>query len=396
MKFIVSLLCLVLPLSALAQAQSLNFELIVKTLEAHQPNTVAKALSAIQADHPNAFENYMLVARSMSIQGSTLEAPRAVVFDQDAKLVMTFNGQVGERGYDRLELMAFDESKKTYDFREIKFFGDSGTEGTFQISVSGGVSGRCLNCHGQSALPIWDSFPFWPDYYGSFAKLPATASVILPLQQKEVEAYSNFVAGAKSHDRYKVLPEKSFSEITDMNSVLGRAFAERVRETAKSEMDQMPAFSEALRNVLNAFDPQDTIATRDGLALPNRPLALAELEELTSLSGYHETKLVRYARNFGGDKATLLSQLVASNANSISAISKATGIAPENTLELWTYTQTQAADLLLLPNLRSALGDQIWYLNAWSIIPGRRFIEFSHPDALPGESGIEKALADLL
>lgn len=395
MKLIAILLSVVLPLSAGAQ-DNLNYEMVIKTLESHQPNTVAKALAAIKADHPASFENYMLVARSMSIQGSTPESPRAVVFDQDAKLIMTFNGQVGERGYDRLELMAFDESKKTYDFREIKFFGDAQADGTFSISGSGGAGGRCLNCHGDDALAIWDSYPFFPDYYGSFAKTSDSPVAIQPYQQKEVEAYTNFVAQAKSHERYQVLPEKSFAEITEMNSALGRALAERVRETAKLQMSVMPAFVQALRDVFGAFNPQDTVGFRDGLALPNRPLSTSELDELSSLSDYHQTKLVRYARNFGGDKVTLLDELVTSKADSIAVISKATGIAPEDKLQLWTYTQTQPADLVLLPKLRSALADQIGYLNAWSIIPGRRFIEFSHPDALPSESGIEKALSDLL
>lgn len=394
MKSMIFVFTLALPFLALAQGQQpLNYDQMVTVLEERKPATVADALSAIKAEYPEYFENYALVARSMSIQGSTPAAPRAVVFDKEAKLVMTFNGQVGERGYDRIELMTFDDEKKTYDFREIKFFGDSQSEGTFEISQPGGVNGRCLNCHGQSGLPIWDSYPFWPDYFGSFAK---TQTTLAPYQQKEVEAYLEFVSGAKSHKRYQSLPELSFAQITEMNSKLSRAFAARVRENAKLKLEELPALTTALKNVLSNFDPHTAIVSTDGLALPTRQLTQDETSELLKLSEYHSTKLVRYARNYGTDKEELLDDLIAANSVAISKISIATGVPLENKLQLWTYTQSQPADLILLPQLRQALGEEISHLTEWSIIPGRRFIEFSHPDALPDDSGIENALADLL
>ncbi len=375
---------LVLPLSVSAQEQSLNFELVVQTLKAHQPDTVAKALSALKSDHPNAFKNYILIARSMSIQGSSFEAPRAAVFTNDgAKFVMTFNGQPGERGYDRLEMMSFNDQTKHYDFREIKFLGDSGVAGTYEISESGGIQGRCLNCHGQNALPIWDSFPFWPDYYGSFAKQP---SGLKAYQQNEVAAYAKFAAKAATHDRYQVLPAKTFSEITEMNSEIGRGFAERVRDVAKVELAEIPSIAAALKTIFDSFDASAV----------NRSLNLAEAAELSKYGEYHATKLARYSRNHDIEKDQLLDDLIAADHNSIATISQTTGVAPDNKLDLWTYTQLQPADLKLLPLLRQSLGTDVGYLHNWSIVPGGRFIDFSHPDGLSNESGIEKALEDLL
>src|SRR5687767_2440791 len=99
MKFVVALFSLLIPLVALGQAPTPTFEQVVEVLEAEQPNTVAKALVAIKAKYPKFFDQYALIARSMSIQGGDVDSPRVILFDQDAQLVMTFNGHSGQRGF---------------------------------------------------------------------------------------------------------------------------------------------------------------------------------------------------------------------------------------------------------------------------------------------------------
>lgn len=385
MKFIAILFILVFPIAAVSQEQNLNFEEIIRVLEANQPKTVAQALHAIKAKHPKYFDNYALVARSMSIQGSTPANPRVVLFDQDAKLVISFNGEVGERGYDRIELMSFDDSMKSYDFREIKFFGDSNTAGTYEISESGGVGGRCLNCHGQNALPIWDSYPFWPDYYGS---LPHNglwdARILEGIQQGEIQRFTDYLATARSHERYSVLTELNFEAITEMNSKITRAFASRIKDVAKAELAQLPTLASTLKQIFTSFNPAET-----------RAFGADEIAELDQLGKYQETKMVRYSRSYGIDKGVLLDLLVTSQSGNGDA-ARAYGVPVENRLQIWTLTNTQPADLILLPQLRKALADDVGYLNSISIVPGRRFIDFSHPDLKRNESGIENMLSDLL
>ncbi len=399
MNFLAFLFSFILPIAAFAQAESPTYDQVLEVLKASQPSTVAKALTVIKSKYPTYFNQYSLVSKSMSIQGATREAPRVIAFDTDANLVLSFNGAADQRGYDRIELMAFNEELQIYDFREIKFLGETNTPGTYEVSESGGVGGRCLRCHGENALPIWDSYPFWPDYYGAFALTSYRRSPILSeVQQNELASYTNFINSAKNHERYKVLDVKAFSTMTDMNLRIGRAFAEKVRQVAKRELSGLAQVSAKLSEVFLAFMPSDHVRWDSaGVALPIKPLSPIEVAELEHQSRYHTSKISRYADNYGVDQNVLLDRLLAISPDAVELAAKATGIPSEKKAQLWAYTQIRPADLILLPRIREALGqDDILYLNSWSMVPGRRFIDFSHPDGLQHQSDIENALADLL
>jgi hypothetical protein len=373
--------------TAIAQAQSLDYAKLTNLLEETQPATVSEALLEINKEYPNALDNYMLVTRSMSLQGSEIQAPRAIVFSEDTKFVLTFTGRNDLRGGDRFEVMHFLEDQKKYEFREIKFFGEltPGSETKFEISEPNGVGQRCLHCHGSNPLPIHDSYPFWPDAFGSQAH--TSANLMSGLQKAEVEAYSKFVSDKNSNSRYAFLPAVNFEALTAMNVKYSETVAKVVREVARTDLDSLPEIKAKINSVIDRFAraPRSSELNEDAFA------------ELQKLSEYHQTKLVRYARNFGMDKLVLLDELLAqASVQAIDKLALDTGIPRENTLALWTYTQTKSQDLFLLPLLRNELGQDILYFNSWSPVPGRRFIEFNEPSLGPNESGIVKAVSELL
>jgi hypothetical protein len=57
-------------------------------------------------------ENFTFMKESQSTQGASPNSPRAIVFGKDSKLVMTFNGDPTQAGYDIIEVMAFNETTK--------------------------------------------------------------------------------------------------------------------------------------------------------------------------------------------------------------------------------------------------------------------------------------------
>jgi hypothetical protein len=110
---------------------------------------------------------YVAVYRSRSLQASTFQKPRIIMFDHDAKFIAAFNGDPGLKGYDELEVIQFDESKSAFEFREIHF-----SKGAKPI-VSDANPAKCLACH-QSVQrkdvdprPNWEPYSTWPGVYGS-------------------------------------------------------------------------------------------------------------------------------------------------------------------------------------------------------------------------------------
>src|SRR5262249_19298254 len=141
--------------------------------------------------------HYVLMFRSRSLHGSSFAHPRAILFDPEARFVVSFNGDAGQAGFTALETMEFDDSDKSFKFREITFpsfapyfapraeaLGASkgkpgaGAQGAAKgepseaRSANGGVNishpnpPRCLRCHGEPARPVWDTHPEWPGAYG--------------------------------------------------------------------------------------------------------------------------------------------------------------------------------------------------------------------------------------
>ncbi len=152
--------CFSLALLAAARlhaADDFRFETLSGLAGARHSDNVQGALMLLP---PELRANYTLVFASRSLQGATPYAPRAILFGSDARLIVTFNGDAAERGYDVLETMQFDDRTNTFHFRELSFPSGLGAV------ASEDNPARCAACHGRPARPIWDALPTWPGVYG--------------------------------------------------------------------------------------------------------------------------------------------------------------------------------------------------------------------------------------
>jgi cytochrome c553 len=136
--------------------------------------------------------HYALVFRSRSLQDASYANPRAILFGDDASLVITFNGHPSERGYDAVETMEFNASSSSFQFREIRF-GDLGAP----PAVSEANPVRCTVCHGTPARPIWDTPPGWPGVYGERYHSGLSA--------QEARGVREYLALQPAHPRYREL-----------------------------------------------------------------------------------------------------------------------------------------------------------------------------------------------
>lgn len=135
--------------------------------------------------------NYTLVFSSRSLQGATPVAPRAILFGTNGRFIVSFNGDVRQRGYDALETMQFDERTNSFHFREIRFDAENG------VGISDDNPARCTACHGIPARPIWDTPPNWPGVYGQRYRTG--------LSKAELAGVRSFLAQRRSGPRYQYL-----------------------------------------------------------------------------------------------------------------------------------------------------------------------------------------------
>jgi hypothetical protein len=143
-------------------------------------------------------ENYTLAYDSQSLQGSSHDNPRAILFGRTARFVLTFNGDPSQPHYNAIEAMQFREETESFELYSIEF-----DEGAARFSERNPEV--CASCHGTPPHPIWSSYEYgdretrhWPGIYGSSHDAPA-------LEAEENAAFERFRERAASHPRYRHL-----------------------------------------------------------------------------------------------------------------------------------------------------------------------------------------------
>lgn len=136
---------------------------------------------------------YLLSFDSLSLQKSTFQAPRAMLISPGANFVMTFNGDPALPGFEAIETMRFTRQKglPRFIFEELSFEEDVTKRRDFLIKKGQAGAARelmvradregpnpplCLSCHRSNPRPNWESYPFWPTFYGQFDDRPFALS----------------------------------------------------------------------------------------------------------------------------------------------------------------------------------------------------------------------------
>ena len=124
------------------------------------------------------------------------EFPRAVLFADDARLVLTFTGDPGKPGFDLLETLAFDDHAAAFTLRSYLL--PAAERRSWRPTPE---DADCARCHGADARPIFDSYPLWPGFYGSVLDaFPRDR-----LGTAELAKYRAFLHGAAKSEPYRSL-----------------------------------------------------------------------------------------------------------------------------------------------------------------------------------------------
>jgi hypothetical protein len=164
--------------------------------------TPEKMLESLETSYPSFFDAPALNIHSNSFHAASPESPRVLSSSQNGKLVMTFNGDPSQRGYDRFELMEYDDDAGEFHFHEILF--DS--QGKAQLRKD---PQECITCHSTRPpdahfnRPIWDEYPNWPrfmDNHGVHDRRDQEGAL-----KQLSDSYIKFREKAATHPRYRFL-----------------------------------------------------------------------------------------------------------------------------------------------------------------------------------------------
>lgn len=160
--------------------QYLRFNDLKDILVNNNVSSVEQALPILNSKYYDYLRFHTLMYGSFSIQQSSFEEPRALVFGPDARFIFSFNGNPDQLGGKSIETVEYSDKTHSFQFREIAFKKYPGFdidelnlapgEIAFQnenILISKANPAKCLQCHGQNASPIWQTYFLWPGAYGS-------------------------------------------------------------------------------------------------------------------------------------------------------------------------------------------------------------------------------------
>ncbi len=183
-------------------------ERLVQAIAEQRVTTVERALELLS---PSLRSRFALVFNSRSLQEASFSDPRAVLFGNDARFVVTFNGKADQPGFNALEIMEFDDQGSRFEFREILF--PDGTAQADRVVVSEANPAKCAACHGQPLRPVWDTYPTWPGAYGEQYRAP--------LARTELDGLKGFLKAQPTHPRFQSL--KNVELFADPNSFVSTA-----------------------------------------------------------------------------------------------------------------------------------------------------------------------------
>ncbi|MFM8313412.1 MAG: hypothetical protein ACKOA8_03935, partial [Deltaproteobacteria bacterium] len=150
----------------------------------------------------------VFIYRSESLQSASPEFPRVLLSDPSGNLVLAFNGESKQTGFDKLEALEFDEKKNRFNFYEMKF------SSAGKLEVSKPNPSECLSCHRFSdPRPNWESYDQWPGVYGSNDDR---------LKSEEVEPFKNFLNLFELNPRYSALRIEPLKQVLGYSSHYGR------------------------------------------------------------------------------------------------------------------------------------------------------------------------------
>ena len=162
--------------------------------------TVEDTLAILPESYRSSFT---LMRKSKSAQEASGDNPRVIMYGSDAKLIMTFNGDSTQKGFDEIEAIQFNDQTKRFDFHQIGFSANHQTAANIDADIQ-----SCTTCHRTPARPNWEAYDIWEGAYGQVEDQ-------IKIGSAEDIAFQSFIKNSRNKGRYQYLvgsprPPRSF------------------------------------------------------------------------------------------------------------------------------------------------------------------------------------------
>ncbi len=213
-----------------------DFSLVQTLVNSETLSNPQEFLDTWKALRPDFFSNYVLAYRSRSLQESSFLHPRALIFNENADLIMTYNGHHEQEGYNAIELMRFNHENNAFEFYEMTF-----TNNLAQLSQPNPT--KCLACHQGSnrqntdPRPNWEPYNMWPGFYGSIDDdtdfrrtltnvrnelIESGDELLLEEADQEATRFYEFMSSEKkSNPRYTLLSDQTIDQYENEDTLNG-------------------------------------------------------------------------------------------------------------------------------------------------------------------------------
>ena len=99
----------------IAMTPPLTFDSVKARIQQCNITTVEGILAVL----PESFRSsFTLMRKSKSAQEASSDNPRVIMFGSDARLILTFNGDKSQKGFNELEAIEFNDQTKQFDFHQ--------------------------------------------------------------------------------------------------------------------------------------------------------------------------------------------------------------------------------------------------------------------------------------
>ena len=215
-------------------------------LNREQPTSVAQALNILKQESPETLSHYTIGYQSRSLHESSFTNPRIIAFNTNAKMIVSFNGDPNQNGYERLEMMCFNDKHSSFEFRDVAFPREAKSEddlydiprdkrsSAFVISpVNGHQERSCTQCHGDPARPIWDTYNLWPGFCQSQLHKGEHFN-----SSEEDQNCRRFESAMSQHERYRNLNSQDEHQKLRINETLGMELGRLVTKKIVKDLDR--------------------------------------------------------------------------------------------------------------------------------------------------------------
>jgi hypothetical protein len=184
-------------------SESATFEDLQEKITRCQIQSVDQILPLLSEAH---LSHYVLMHHSRSLQGATANAPRAILYGKDAKLIIAVTGAttgvtIGDPHNTRsnhLEVLVFRDATQRFEARDVEF--PKAGEGVHSVQFSDANPLLCLACHRTDPRPNWETYPLWPGAFGGEDDSKG-------LHSQDAKAFQRFLRNGKKKGPYRFLSD---------------------------------------------------------------------------------------------------------------------------------------------------------------------------------------------